>query len=95
MSETLNSIKGYLRITWNDDDVTVSDLIARGKAKINELTGADQDFDTEGLARSLLFDYCRYAYNNASEYWEENYQREILRLQLIEGVKEAGDETES
>jgi hypothetical protein len=95
MSETLNSIKGYLRITWNDDDGAVSDLIARGKAKINELTGADQDFDTEGLARSLLYDYCRYAYNNASEYWEENFQREILRLQLIEGVKEAGDETES
>ena len=92
---TLKAIKGYLRITWQDDDGTIAGLIARGEAKLNELAGADLDFDTEGLARSLLFDYCRYAYNNASEYWEENFQREILRLQLQVGMKEArSDETE-
>lgn len=33
-------------------------------------------------AASLLLDYCRYSYNNASEYFEENFAREILRLQL-------------
>ena len=35
---------------------------------------------------ALLLDYCRYAYNNASEYFEENFQHEILRLQLMTGV---------
>jgi len=35
----------------------------------------------------LLLDYCRYVYNNASEYFEENYSKEILRLQLQEGIK--------
>ena len=37
-------------------------------------------------AVALLLDYCRYVYNNASEYFEENFQKEILRLQLKTGV---------
>jgi hypothetical protein len=82
----LEAVKNYLKITWDDEDIFLTDLIARGRAKLQELVGAELDFDTEGLARSLLFDYVRYAYNNASEYFEENFQREILRLQLKTGV---------
>jgi hypothetical protein len=79
-------LKDYLKITWDDEDTAITDLITRGKKKLEGLAGAELDFDTEGLARSLLFDYCRYAYNNASDYFEENFQREILRLQLKTGV---------
>ena len=82
----LVAIKDYLKITWIDEDASIAGLIARGQAKLQELVGAELDFDTEGLARSLLFDYVRYAYNNASEYFEENFQQEILRLQLKTGV---------
>ena len=39
-------------------------------------------------AASLLLDYCRYSYNNASEYFEENFAREILRLQLQVATEE-------
>lgn len=83
----LNKVKYYLKITWADEDDAIEDLIARGKKKLEELAGAELDFETEGLARSLLFDYCRYVYSNASEYFEENFQQEILRLQLQVGVK--------
>ena len=82
----LQKVKAYLKITWDDEDTAITDLITRGKKKLEELAGAELDFDTEGLARALLFDYCRYAYNNASEYFEENFQKEILRLQLMTGV---------
>lgn len=90
----LVAIKDYLKITWIDEDASIAGLIARGRAKLQELVGAELDFDTEGLARSLLFDYVRYAYNNASEYFEENFQQEILRLQLKTGVSllPVGDE---
>lgn len=82
----LQEIKNYLKITWDDEDDFLTSLINRGQTKLNELAGAELDFETEGLARSLLFDYVRYAYNNATEYFEENYQHEILRLQLMIGV---------
>lgn len=82
----LEEVKSYLKITWDDEDGFITSLIDRGKAKLQELTGAELDFETEGQARSLLFDYVRYAYNNATEYFEENYQHEILRLQLMTGV---------
>ena len=82
----LQQVKGYIKITWDDEDAAIIDLIARGEKKLEELAGAELDFEAEGSARSLLFDYVRYAYNNASEYFEENLQREILRLQLMIGV---------
>lgn len=84
----LSRVKDYLKITWIDDDELIVNFISRGQAVLNGLAGAGLDFQEEGLARSLLFDYCRYAYNNATEYFEENYQREIMRLQLMAGIKE-------
>ena len=91
----LQQVKGYIKITWDDEDAAIIDLIARGEKKLEELAGAELDFEAEGSARSLLFDYVRYAYNNASEYFEENLQREILRLQLMIGVSEMSDDVEA
>lgn len=88
----LQEIKNYLKITWNDEDDFLTSLITRGQTKLQELAGAELDFDSEGLARSLLFDYVRYAYNNASEYFEENFHHEILRLQLMAGVSLLSEE---
>lgn len=84
----LEEIKNYLKITWNDEDEHIREIIGQCKGRLNELVGAELDFETKGLARSLLFDFCRYVYNNASEYFEENFAREILRLQFMVGVKE-------
>ncbi len=81
----LQDVKDYLKITWSDEDAALTSLITRGRAYLNSLVGADLDF-TSGLPQSLLLDYCRYVYNNASEYFEENFASEILRLQLQTGV---------
>lgn len=90
----LEAVKNYLKITWDDEDANLQEIIDQGEAYLNELTGAELDYTQKGLARSLLFDYCRYVYNNASEYFEENFQREILRLQLKVGVSELPAEVE-
>ena len=82
----LQEVKAYLKITWGDEDAHLQNIITRGKGRLNELAGAELDFGTPGLAQDLLLDYCRYSYNNASEYFEENFREEILRLQLMTGV---------
>lgn len=86
----LEAVKNYLKITWDDEDDSLQTIIERGKAYLNDLTGTELDFDVAGPPRSLLLDYCRYVYNNASEYFEENFASELLRLQLQMGVKALG-----
>jgi len=88
----LNAVKDYLKITWDDEDALLQAIIERGKAYLNDLAGAELDFDAAGPPRSLLLDYCRYSYNNASEYFESNFARDLLRLQLQVGVSELGVE---
>lgn len=84
----LQEVKDYLKITWNDEDSNITGIIARGKACLNDLVGVELDYESEGQPKSLLLDYCRYAYNNALEYFEENFKREILRLQLKVSVEQ-------
>lgn len=89
----LQAVKDYLKITWDDEDAGLMDLISRGQGHLNNLVGAELDFE-EASPRSLLLDYCRYVYNNASEYFEENFSSEILRLQLQIGVAQLATEGE-
>lgn len=89
----LQVVKDYLKITWEDEDAGLTDLISRGQGYLNNLVGAELDFE-EASPRSLLLDYCRYVYNNASEYFEENFSSEILRLQLQVGVAQLAAEEE-
>lgn len=82
----LDEVKGVLRVAWADEDETIQKIILRGIVKLDDLAGIELDYIVQGESRSLLLQYCRYDYNNASEYFEENFQREILRLQLKTGV---------
>lgn len=89
----LEEVKSYLKITWDDEDSDITGFIARGKAKLNGLAGVELDFESEGEPKALLMDYCRYAYNNALEYFEGNFQGEILKLQLKAGIEQLGEES--
>jgi len=78
----LEDVKEYLKITWDDEDTKIQNMIDRGQNYLNELTGLELDYTTEGQPKALLLDYCRYAYNNALEYFNENFKSELFRLQL-------------
>lgn len=84
----LQELKDYLKITWDNEDDYLKNIINRGKEYLQDLTGTELDFEGEGQPKSLLLDYCRYYYNNAIEYFEENFKQELLRLQLKEAIKE-------
>lgn len=83
----LQELKDYLKITWDNEDAYLQSIINRGQEYLKDLTGTELDFNTEGQAKSLLLDYCRYYYNNALEYFEDNFQKQIVRLQLKEATK--------
>lgn len=83
----LQEVKEELKITWTDEDDSLSRLIIRAKDNVDDLIGVELDYDLNSQAKTLFLNYCRYDYNNALEYFEDNFSKEILRLQLKEGVK--------
>lgn len=86
----LDRIKRDLRIIGEDEDEIVEDLIEDAKANLSSITGVEVDFIKYPLARKLLKDHCRYDYNNAIEFFEDNFRSDIIRLQMMI----AGDELE-
>jgi hypothetical protein len=84
----LQAVKDYLKITWDDEDNSLQGIIERGMIYLNRLMGVELDYEVDDEPKRLLLEYCRYVYNNAGEYFEENFRQEILRLQLMTGVSE-------
>lgn len=88
----LEELKDYLKITWDNEDSYLQNIISRGKEYLKDLTGTEIEFNNEGPAKSLLLDYCRYYYNNSVEYFEENFQKQIVRLQFTEAIRVKKDD---
>ena len=78
----LKEVKEYLKITWDDEDVKLNSLIKRGEDYLQSIAGVTLDFESETATKSLLLDHIRYAYNNALEYFEENFRSDLIRLQF-------------
>ena len=79
----LADVKNYLDITWEDQatDAKISGLIASGMVYINQKYGAEADYTVDGMPRTLLMEYVRYARDSALDVFESNYQALILTAQ--------------
>lgn len=78
----VDDVKNYMDITWQDDatDKKVTGIVARGQAYLDRLTGESNNYESEGSARALLFDYVRYAFAEALEDFEKNFCGELAQL---------------
>lgn len=78
----LEELKDYLNISYEDEmtDRMLSGALERGKVVLDDYAGDAQDYEKEGAAKQLLFDYCRYVRSQATEMFEINYQRELIGL---------------
>lgn len=84
----LEELKKRLKITWNDEDLEISRSINAGKEYLENIAGTTLDFEGSSFNMALLFEYCRYDYNNAIEYFEMNFQRQLTQLQIQSVVQE-------
>lgn len=82
----LEELKSYLNITWAEEDLFLQALMDEGIDFLEEIAGIALDF-TKNTNKSLLKDYCRYAYNKQIEYFEENFASKLLRLQIKSALK--------
>ncbi|GAB3797353.1 phage gp6-like head-tail connector protein [Virgibacillus kimchii] len=91
--ELLEEFKGRFNFSHNSQDGDFKKLLSYSIDYIRHKCGEfkiDGDKHTDKLARELVFERTRYAYNDALEYFEENFKSEIFSL----GIEMAGDTDE-
>ena len=82
-SELLKDVKNHLNITWDDDatDEKIRGLIAAATVYLDGKGGAKLDYEADGLPRTLMMEYVRYARDEALDVFENNYVMLILAMQ--------------
>ncbi len=81
-AELVGDVKTFLGITWDDDvtDRKIIGLIGSGMAYIDSKYGGEADYDSDGLPRTLLMEYVRYARDSALDVFENNYTSMLLAM---------------
>jgi len=78
----LEELKKNLKLTWNDEDDNLNRSIQAGKEYLEFIAGTTLDFESSFFNKDLLLNYCRYDYNNAIEYFEDNFSKKLTQLQI-------------
>lgn len=81
-------LKKYLKITWDEEDEDLQDIVDRGVKYLNGKTGVEIDFETDYDAQQLLLDYGRYVYNHSFEMFEHNFASQINALIFTKGAED-------
>lgn len=93
MDDLLVDLKRHLRLDTEEpdeyNDPLLSDLLQSGQAYLNSLAGGELDY-SKHVAKSLLMNYCRYAYHDATELFVQSFASDILTMQLLYAT-ESGD----
>lgn len=71
----LRDVRNVLDVTWVDEatDLKLTELLRSGIAYLDLRLGAAQDYTVPGEARTLLWEYVRYARDEALDVFENNY----------------------
>lgn len=82
-ADLLADVKNYLNITWDDvaTDAKINGLIASAAAYLDSKLGGQPDYEADGMPRTLLMEYVRYARDSALDVFESNYLALILTAQ--------------
>lgn len=93
-NKLLSQLKRKLRITWEDENSDLEDLIKEAESYLFNLTNATFDFDKEDWVRGLLLERCRYDYHNSLDEFEKNFSSEIKRLIALAALGRVGTKVE-
>lgn len=94
--ELLADVKTVLNVTWSDPgtDNRLTILTQNGMVYLNDKLGVPADYSQPGYPRALLFEYVRYARDEALDVFENNYRSLILAMQNERLVNNFVAETE-
>lgn len=80
--ELLEDVKLSINVTWDDaaTDRKLHEIIRNSIAYFETLLSGPADVNQPGMLRELFFDRCRYAWNEALDAFEANYQHLLTAL---------------
>lgn len=84
--ELIEEFKGRFNFSHSSQDGDFEKLLSYSITYVKSKCGdfdIDGDRDTDKLARELVLERTRYAYNDAVEYFEENFKKEIFSLGIV------------
>ncbi|GKU81205.1 phage gp6-like head-tail connector protein [Niallia sp. NCCP-28] len=88
--KVLQEFKDRMRITHSSEDDNLKTLLSFSVADITEKCGAF-DIEKNIRAKELVFERTRYAYNDALEYFDNNFLSQINSLGLSIALAEEGE----
>src|SRR5690606_9280821 len=93
--ELLQTFKERMHIFHNGEVDNLEHLLSFSVASVREKCGeftVNGDSDIDKRATELAIERARYAYNDALEYFEDNFLSEIISLSLEMTKNEDGDD---
>lgn len=86
----LDELKSYLDFTWDDEDRErkIESYMKSSIQYLNEVAGTKIDFDTDLVARELLFNRVLYLDSKALPDFNENYSDMMNELRYHYSVKQ-------
>lgn len=96
MSETdkgnlLSIFKARMHIFHDSEDKNLQQILNSSTNEIKRLTGSD-DITISGI-QELVLERSRYVYNDAAEFFEDNFQAQILGVSAEINIK--GDDSDA
>lgn len=87
----LAEVKSFLNFTWIDGakEHRIVGYIKSSMAYLEEVADADIDFETDYLARDLLFNRVLYMDSQALDDFQKNYNGMLKELQIKYSVENA------
>lgn len=82
----LKEAKAKLRITWDESNEEIEEMIEDAKSYMEKQTNIEIDYKKEKWAKNLLLQRVRYDYHNALDEFEENFSSEIKKLTLLAAI---------
>lgn len=86
----MDELKSRLRITWEEEDENLKNILEDSYSYFKYLTNSDYDLEEDTWVRRLILERCRYDYHNVLDEFEDNYKHELKRLILLVALGHVG-----
>lgn len=87
----LSIAKNTLKIFHTAEDEHIRRLLESSYNVLKEQVG-DFDIDTDNLGSELVYERVRYMYNDALEYFEDNFRTQIVELSIKNKLLDSVDD---